>query len=235
MKTNKSRKLALVIAITMLVLAFSTTGFASYLTKSIQANYRNITVFVNGVQKNLTHEPFIVDGTTYVPLRDMSEIMGNTVGFNPATYRIDITDMGDAGLQYDLYIKDARIKELEAKLNEKEKEKEEDKTMSISSLEKQLNKDYTKINRKVVIEDIALDLYKGDIEVGIYIDTTDTDQLAEWTNLKTRDIEKFLQSIVDDIREEYKKDDIDGFIEDEYDNKKVIKFSVDRKDKVVID
>ena len=64
MKTNKSRKLALVIAITMLVLAFSTTGFASYLTKSIQANYRNITVFVNGVQKNLTHEPFIVDGTT---------------------------------------------------------------------------------------------------------------------------------------------------------------------------
>ena len=72
--------------------------------------------------------------------------------------------MGDAGLQYDLYIKDARIKELEAKLNEKEKEKEEDKTMSISSLEKQINKDYTKINRKVIIEDIALDLYKGDIE-----------------------------------------------------------------------
>ncbi len=236
MKTSKSRKLALVIAITMLVLAFSTTGFAAYFTKTLQANYRNITVFVNGAQKNLKSEPFIVDGTTYVPLRDMAEILGNTVAFNPATYRIDITDMGDAGLQYDLFIKDARIKELEAKLNEKEKE--EEKVMSISDLEKQLKKDYDRINRKVDITDIDLDLYKGDIEVAIYINTDDRknlDQYNYWRDLSTSDKTKFLQYIVDDIRKEYKDADIDGYIQDDYDKTKVLKFSVDRKDKVVID
>jgi len=232
MKTSKSRKLALVIAITMLVLAFSTTGFAAYFTKTLQANYRNITVFVNGAQKNLKSEPFIVDGTTYVPLRDMAEILGNTVAFNPATYRIDITDMGDAGLQYDLFIKDARIKELEAKLNEKEKEEEKDKITSISDLEKQLRKEYTEIG-DVDIEDIDLDLYKSEIEVIIYVDTSGS-QLSRWKDLTTRDKERFLQKIVKDIRKEYDDEKITGYIEDEYDDEKIVKFTLDRKDNVEI-
>lgn len=231
MKTSKSRKLALVIAITMLVLAFSTTGFAAYFTKTLQANYRNITVFVNGAQKNLKSEPFIVDGTTYVPLRDMAEILGNTVAFNPATYRIDITDMGDAGLQYDLFIKDARIKELEAKLNEKEKE--EEKVMSISDLEKQLRKEYDRIGR-VYIEDIDLDLYKGDIEVTVYIDSSVDNHRTEWNKLVTRDKERFLQDIVNDIRKEYDKAEISGFIEDEKDDQEIVKFSLDKRDRVDI-
>ena len=232
MKSNKSRKLALVIAITMLVLAFSTTGFAAYFTKTLQANYRNITVFVNGAQKNLTSEPFIVDGTTYVPLRDMSEIMGSTVAFNPATYRIDITDMGDAGLQYDLYIKDARIKELEAKLNEKEKE--EDKTLDLDDLEDELNDDYDEIG-DVDIKDIKLDGDEDDIEVEIYVDTTKTDQFDAWKDLDDDDIEDFLQEIVDDILKEFKGADITGFIEDNYDKSELVEFSIDKNDNVELD
>ncbi len=227
MKTNKSRKLALVLAVMMLVLAFSTTGFASYLTKTLQVNYRNITVFVNGVQKNLTHEPFIIDGTTYVPLRDMSEIMGNTVGFNPATYRIDITDMGDAGLQYEIYIKDARIKELEAKLNEKESSSGSD----LSTLERDLVKKYDDIDKLDVI-DIKLKGDKRDIKVEVVIDTKDSKQYDAWTRLRDRDFEDYLQDIVDAIRKEYKDADITGAIYDKYEKENVVEFSIDKKDNV---
>jgi hypothetical protein len=232
MKTRKIRKLPLLIAVVMLVLAFSTTGFASYVTKTIQANYRNVTVFVNGAQKNLKSEPFIVDGTTYVPLRDVAEIMGSTVAFNPATYRIDITNMGDAGLQYDLYIKDARIKELEAKLNEKEKE--EDKVMSIRDLEKQLEDDYEEIG-DVDIKEIDLDGDEDDIEVEIYIDTTKSSQNEAWSDLDDKDIERFLQKIVNDILDEYEDADITGFIEDERDDYELESFSIDRDDDVKLD
>ena len=227
MKTNKSRKLALIIAITMLVLAFSTTGFASYLTKTLQVHYRNITVFVNGAQKNLTHEPFIVDGTTYVPLRDMSEIMGNTVGFNPTTYRIDITDMGDAGLQYEIYIKDARIKELETKLNEKESSSGSD----LSTIARDLAKKYDDIDKLDVV-DIKLKGDKRDIKVEVVIDTKDEKQYDAWKKLRDRDFEDYLQDIVDGIRKEYKDADITGAIYDKYEKENVVEFSIDKKDNV---
>lgn len=227
MKTNKSRKLALVIAITMLVLAFSTTGFAAYFTKTLQANYRNITVFVNGAQKNLKSEPFIVDGTTYVPLRDMSEIMGSTVAFNPATYRIDITDMGDAGLQYEIYIKDARIKELEAKLLENDSSSGSD----LSSIAKSLAKKYDDIDDLDVV-DIKLKGDKKDIKVEIVIDTKDSKQYDYWKRLSDRDFEDYLQDIVDAIRKEYRDADITGSIYDKYEKEDRVEFSIDKKDNV---
>ncbi len=232
MKTSKSRKLALVIAITMLVLAFSTTGFAAYFTKTLQANYRNITVFVNGAQKNLKSEPFIVDGTTYVPLRDMAEILGNTVAFNPATYRIDITDMGDAGLQYDLFIKDARIKELEAKLNEKEKE--EEKSTDLDKLESKIldRFDYIDRDEKLEVTDVQLSGNKDDITVKIYVKTRYQDQLDAWNKLRDSNKIEYLQDVVDYILRDYSKADISGYIRDEADNFKDLKFDIDRDQEV---
>ncbi|MDY0235552.1 MAG: stalk domain-containing protein [Gudongella sp.] len=228
MKTKKTKKLALLVAAVMLLMVFSTTGFAAYFTQTLQASYRNITVFVNGAQKNFTHEPFIVDGTTYVPLRDMSEVLGNTVSFNPTTYRIDITDTGDAGMQYEIYIKDARIAELEKKLAEKE---DSSSDMDLDDLEDELNDDYDEIG-KVDIEKIKLDGDEDDIEVEIYIDTTDDDVFADWNDLDDDDIEDFLQDIVDDILDVFKDADITGFIEDEFDDDKVEEFYINSSDDV---
>lgn len=231
MKTKKTKKLALLIAAIMLLMVFSTTGFAAYFTKTLQANYRNITVFVNGTQKNLNSEPFIVDGTTYIPLRDIAEIMGSAVSFNPATYRIDITDTGTGtGLQYDLITKDARIAYLEKELAEKE----DYKTTDLRDLEDQLNDDYDEIG-DVDIKDIKLDGDEDDIEVEIYINTSRSSQSDAWDDLDDDDIEDFLQDIVDDIHKEFKDADITGFIEDEDNNRNLVEFEIDRRGNVELD
>lgn len=228
MKSNKTRKLALVIAVTMLILAFSTAGFASYFTKTLQANYRNISVFVNGAQRYLTSEPFIVDGTTYVPLRDMATILGKTVTFNPANYRIDIVDTGANNsanvyqLQMDIMAKNAQIVDLQNKLDGKYGSGE---VVSIRDLERSLQKEYNRIG-EVYVESIDVELSRGDIETNIYVDLNK--DRSKWRDLTTRTKERYLQKIVDEIRKQYKDAEIKGYIVDEYDDYEIVRFTLDK-------
>ena len=237
MNSKRNRRIALVIAVLMLTMAFSTTGFAAWMGKTLNAQYRNITVMVNGQYKQATNangivvEPFIVDGTTYVPLRGIAEMFGYKVDFNPATYRIDITgDVTgvDSSLQYQLYLKDARIAELEAQLEDKDKDED---NLDIDDLEKDLIKEYKYIG-DVKVEDIILKEKKGDITVGIEVDLKyDQD---EWDDLSDRNIRNFLQDIVDDILKEFKSVDVEGYIEDDYSGDELVEFSIDNKDNVVL-
>lgn len=219
MNNKRNRRIAMIVAIMMLVMVFSTTGFAAWMTTTIEASYRNISIFVNNQYKQATTangqvvEPFIVDGTTYVPLRGIAQMLGYQVSFNPQTYRIDITGSGDnAAAQYEILLLQARIAELEDELEELE-----DSSMDLDDLEDQLKDDYDEIDG-VDVEDINLDGDEDDIEVEIVIDTTDNDQWDAWSDLSDADIEDFLQDIVDDILDEYPDADITGFIWDEYDD-----------------
>ncbi|WP_422486345.1 stalk domain-containing protein [Gudongella sp. DL1XJH-153] len=232
MKNKRNRRIALVVAVLMLTMAFSSTGFAAWMGKTMEAQYRNISIFVNSEYKQATDvngkvvEPFIVDGTIYVPLRGIAQMFGYEVGFNPQTYRIDIT--GDAAgnsaaAQYEILILEARIAELEDELEE-----QESSSMDLGDLEDALNDDYDEFDG-VDVEDIILDGDEDDIEVEIYIDTTSSSQWDAWKALSDADIEDFLQDIVDDILDEYPDADITGFIEDEYDDKELESFGIDTR------
>ncbi|MDX9916800.1 MAG: stalk domain-containing protein [Gudongella sp.] len=231
MLKNK-RRIAILIVALMLVMAFSTTGFASWLDKTVKASYRNITVFVNGVQKQaLTEtgtavEPFIVDGTTYVPLRGIASMLGYQVSFNPSTYRIDLQGTDVQALAAQVVQKEARIKELETLLAKYGASTE------VVDLEKDLNKDYTKIGT-LGIEDIKL---KGDsksIELQVFVDLTKDKDYDAWDKLSDTTKKRVLQSMVDDILDEYSKATVTGFVQDNYDKAKLLKFSLDRSGKVV--
>ena len=143
MKNNKMRKLAILVAVMMLVMSFTSTGFASWLDQTIKASYRNISVYVNGTMKQAKNvngvviEPFIVDGTTYVPLRGIADILGYQVSFNPTTYRIDITGTDISTLTQRIIQQEATIKALEAKLAAQ--------AVDLADMEDQLNDDYTDI------------------------------------------------------------------------------------------
>lgn len=233
MNNKRNRRIAMIVAVLMLTMAFSTTGFAAWMGKTIEAQYRNVTIFVNNQYKQATDvngkviEPFIYEGTTYVPLRGISQMLGYQVSFNPQTYRIDITGSGDsAAAQYEILLLQARIKELEDELADLE-----DSSIDLDDLEDQLNDDYDEIDG-VDVEDIKLSGDEDDIEVEIYIDTTRSAQWDAWTDLSDADIEDFLQDIVDDILDEYPDADITGFIEDEYDDKKVETFGIDNRGNV---
>lgn len=233
------KKLAVVIAIIILTLSLATTGFAANTMKTLQAYYRNITIFRNGNQASFTHEPFIVDGTTYVPVRDMSELLGKTVSFNPQTYRIDITDVADANtvmlqtkvIQQEIEIKNlnTKVKELEAKLAVKE---EESKITSVSDLKKSLNKNYGTYSKVDFDIDLSESKTKKTIDVEIFVDLYE--DYTAWSKLKTTNIEGYLQDIVDDIRASFKDYTIKGYIHDIDEEVDLYSFTVNKRNQVVL-
>ena len=224
------RKIAILVAVMMLVMSFSSTGFASWLDQTIKASYRNISVYVNGTVKQAKNvsgvviEPFIVDGTTYVPLRGIADILGYQVSFNPTTYRIDITGTDISTLTQRIIQQEATIKALEAKLAAQ--------AVDLADMEDQLNDDYTDIEG-IDIENIILDGDEDDIEVAVYVDLNTTGLIAEWDALTDAEILNFLQDIVDDILDEFPTAAITGFIEDEDSSDELEDFYINTRDDVV--
>lgn len=59
------------------------------ITKTLKAIYSNIAISYNGETKRLNTEPFTVNGTTYVPLRAVGEIIGADVNWANNTIYIN--------------------------------------------------------------------------------------------------------------------------------------------------
>lgn len=97
MKFN-SKSFIMGILIGALVFSSIAVAFAANYTANLKATYRDIKVYVNGDQidyyaSNGTYsEPFIINGTTYVPLRLFSEKTGNTVKWDGSTSSIFVLD-----------------------------------------------------------------------------------------------------------------------------------------------
>lgn len=232
------KKLAVVIAIMILTLSIASTGFAANTMKTLQAYYRNITIFRNGTQASFTHEPFIVDGTTYVPVRDMSQLLGKNVTFNPQTYRIDITDVADAStvalqtkvIQQEITIKNLedKVKNLEAQLAANQSSKPTNATLS--EMEDYLNDEYG--SDSDVDFEITLSGSKSKIELGIYVnDRTSSNRFANWTN---SDKKSFAEELVDEILDEFTTATISGFYKDDYARTSKQSFSVSKSGKVTM-
>lgn len=233
---KKYRKLVVVMAVMIFILSLASTGFAANTMKKLEAYYKNITIFRNGAQANFTHEPFIVDGTTYVPVRDMSELLGKTVAFNPTTYRIDITDTPDANtiaMQTKLVQQEITIKNYEAKIKDLEAQLASKTTASkstLSEMEKYLNKNYDEY--KNVEFKYELSSKKNVITVAMYVDL-DYDESA-WNKITNSQIKSFIQSIVDELEDEF-DDNIEGYIEDEAWDEELVSFYVNTKGSLVVE
>ena len=91
------RVLALVLCC---ALAAATVAYAAgtYTTKNLTAYYWGIKLNINGsavVPKDANGkvvDPFIVDGTTYLPVRAVSQALGKAVSWNDDTKTVTITD-----------------------------------------------------------------------------------------------------------------------------------------------
>lgn len=80
MNKNMSKKLvASIVTILVLSLALASVVFAAGQYKNIKAWFGDIKIFRNGTQIQLTPAPFIVDGTTYVPLRTLSNLFDKEI------------------------------------------------------------------------------------------------------------------------------------------------------------
>ena len=84
----------------VLVLAavFATTAFATVGSRTAELFYNNIKVKINGKEVTPTDangnavEPFIIDGTTYLPVRGVASALGMNVGWDSATNTVTLDD-----------------------------------------------------------------------------------------------------------------------------------------------
>lgn len=90
------------VLVTLLLVGSIGTAAATVGTKTAQLNYNNIKVTLDGENVNLVDangnpvEPFIIDGTTYLPIRAISNAFGLNVGWDGATQTVILTHPGTA-------------------------------------------------------------------------------------------------------------------------------------------
>lgn len=79
--------------IIILALILATTTFAASNTKTAQLYYNNIKVSLNGasIPLNGNNEPFIIDGTTYLPVRAISEALNLQVDWDASSNTVRLT------------------------------------------------------------------------------------------------------------------------------------------------
>ncbi|WP_017756237.1 copper amine oxidase N-terminal domain-containing protein [Calidifontibacillus oryziterrae] len=216
-------------------IVFASNVDASQGIKKLDANYRNIKIIYNSKAATIDPktEPFITNGTTYVPLRMVSELLNKSVLWDAKTNTITINDKTAtisptvvANLNAQITTKDARIAQLEKELNTLKTQQSSE--IDLDDLEDQLNEDYGDF-RDIDDVEIFLDGDEDDIEVTIEVDDKDWKAL---TNSKKID---FLQDIVDDILDEFEDADIEGTVEDANGGDELSTFEVDRNDDVELE
>lgn len=72
-------------------LLITTAAFGSTITKSVQATYRDIRVTYNNQNYKTNKEPFIVDGTVYMSIRDIANILGVQIDWSPNQNKVNLT------------------------------------------------------------------------------------------------------------------------------------------------
>lgn len=95
MKCKKIVGMVLVFVLIMGISAFATVG-----NRTATLSYNNIKILLNGKEITPTDangnavEPFIIDGTTYLPVRGVASALGMNVGWDNTTKTVTLTNPG---------------------------------------------------------------------------------------------------------------------------------------------
>lgn len=85
---RKRKAWTMLIVLACCVFLYESTGFAEAVENTIKVTMNSIKLVVNG--KTVQSDNFIYDGTTYVPLRQVSEELGAQVSWDDATRMVRI-------------------------------------------------------------------------------------------------------------------------------------------------
>ena len=84
-------------------LSFTATAFAISQTVPKDVTYRNIQIVVDGVKVTPADangnyaEPFMIDGTTYLPVRAIANAFGKDVSWDDATNTVSLSNQSVVG------------------------------------------------------------------------------------------------------------------------------------------
>ena len=95
------RKIQIItVAAVIMALVMSTTALATIGVRAVELAYNNIKLMVNGKDvvpadaNGNAIEPFIIDGTTYLPVRGVANALGHEVGWDAATSTVTLNTPG---------------------------------------------------------------------------------------------------------------------------------------------
>lgn len=236
---RKKRIVAMLTSVMLFSISITSVGIAADHYKNLRVWQGDLKVVVNGKQIQLQDKPFLYNGKTYLPLRELGEkVFDKTVGWDGVNYIATLTDKPNVKLSYleqELIRKEITINELKSQVSKLEEklEKKKDETKDLDELEDYLNKKHDTYNR--ITFDIRLSEKKSDIQVDIYVDLDEYS--SKWNKLSDSDIKEYLQEIVDEIVKEWDDVTISGAIIDDSrrSSKELISFSVSSRDKVRLD
>ncbi|NLJ77016.1 MAG: hypothetical protein GX325_07160 [Peptococcaceae bacterium] len=215
----------------VLTLSFATVANSTTGARMIEATYRGIILMTNGnmvTQEPDMGEPFIVteEGRTYVPIRMAAEALGYNVEWVDWLNAVQITGSGSSSELEALKAENARLK---AQLKDYQ---DRERDMDFRDLEDELLFYYSKL-RTVDIEDIVLDGNKDNVGVQIKVDLYDL--AGRWKRLADRDIQYWLEDLVEDIQYELSRGaNVTGRITDIDSSDVLVKFSKDGNGKLKI-
>ncbi|HCC07267.1 MAG TPA: hypothetical protein DEP72_03745 [Clostridiales bacterium] len=83
-----------IIALIIILICFTSITFAGALTASIEVVFNKVNIAVNG--QKVEADNILYDGTTYVPLRKVAEILGKEVSWDEGTNTAGINNKGQS-------------------------------------------------------------------------------------------------------------------------------------------
>ena len=107
---KKDKLIGIFLCVTTISIGVATTAFASGTTKTLKAFFNNIKIYLDGKKVETKSEPFIVDGVTYLPVRDIAEALDLEVSWDNKNNTIEITSK-----DYDNFIGKEKAKEIALK------------------------------------------------------------------------------------------------------------------------
>lgn len=216
-------------------------------TETKQATYRNIQVTYNGAAQSLSLEPFLIDGSVYVPLRAFGDIVGVNATWAPASNTVlltggssDSTSQAEiAQLTYQNAILQRQLDEANAKLANYESGSTNNGSgtttgtnitaAQLRETEEYLDSMYSDyISSKI---DFEFDLSQTASRLDLTISYSSRSENNTFNDASQRNIEKFIEKVCNDIAATHTDIEIQGIIEYSGDDQEKVSFTRSRAGK----
>jgi hypothetical protein len=186
---------------------------AASVVKTLKATYNNIKITYDGALQSPNMEPFMVDNTVYVSLRDAGQITGNSVAWENNTVKITSGTSSNAALEQQIVAKNfeitklqaektqlqAQVTALQAQLNTQKEE--ETSTSDLKTVLSNIRKTYEASSRSNLNMEWYIDLKtnsRGDTATLTLTYTTKADR-DKFESTSDSRVQTFLKDVCEDI------------------------------------
>jgi len=231
-----SKKFCIALVALLMVAVGSVSAYAASNVSTVKA-YTGVRIFYNGTELTDASQPYIINSTTYVPLRMIMNNFGKDVAWDAANKQVIVTnsasetskDVQITNLQNQNIILQSKIDALEEEISDLED------GGSVSDVEDTLIDDFEDAGDEY-FDDSGIEVSLGlsgdedDLYYDIEFNFDDADDYTDLTELSQTDVKSFLEDVESDITSEientdYEDADITGKLSDEDDSSYYVKFN----------